>query len=1014
MKKIINTGFTLLEIMFITILVGLAVGLIIWLFSMSNIGKTEDAKVTRVIDVYRQIDDASSYYMAKYGVVPSKEDLLRTGILKSWPEVADELVFNPTCLAKITNPKEYLLVFEDLVGGPEYDLLGFIPCVEYEYALLYNNSAFHLLNVSMSPFSPTIAFAADEVSLETIENIQSTRDEADKAWKTKAFDLEKDIYGVVYTIENDVCKTKEECKALLSPQDLVTLDPDKETSTWLKKNKGESTEPDFGPIVNPSGDYVWKLHDDIFTPCSQACNGVKVFPYVCTKVATEEPVSSGFCPEEQPAAHQEACNTQASCYYWQENAIVSLCENGQLESMAACTDMNTLATVEDNLCTGTKPESVVSACDKDFGRQCFYVRNNTRVGMTGTKYNFYVGTTNPISPYLSVTNYALSTYENDNYIYEQGDLAEPLQWNICITPKEGKAGWQYSKWGLCDANSFGTQKKTLVCVKDGKQTSDSFCGTKPSVPSEITRSCLSNNPPSLLTDTESQGSVVRLTINLVPSEMASAPLSAFSPSKQVFQARLNMDYNIAINPDSDSGFSSDYFIKVSAWKGSVFYVPDLQSEVSRSYGSGSGTLTITYKAKKLNPTSLYPEGSTYWSSGQWSPCMGCGMSERSREIVCRDSDGVKIDEMFCDSLDKPIEKEVCDTGMTCNGFNANCYSVDPSVFTSIPSAYQKSASDTALYLAGKGYSTYYGSLINEKDGLITKIAGGGYRAANIAGDEVLERLRTGIGGADKMTFLLNPDYRPGTTDEISRPMSVRSKIEDFLLSITPQYGVEFNFVNMGNGEYAVAFPGKKVATRTYTDKWGNGMEYSFYELCTKKVGTIIYEDTAQGYSDRCGFVPFKGLNVYSCKIADSLPYIEDKQSTWVGSQYDYDDFQEIPFYYTYNHNSGDFEFCGIDSQDYPATNTQYTPEPCQSGQVVTGKGCMYCPYGAVRNDPPKQQRGGVWYFPQARYCYKDASQSLDKVVQCEYWDGETSQPYYSGDSWYTNHWFLREWSITIP
>lgn len=1021
MKLKIKSGFTLIEILFTIILVGLVTGLIVWLFSMSHVGKTEDAKVAKVIDTYRQIDDAASYYMAKYSKIPTKEELLKTGILKSWPETGNELIFNESCLLKVANPKEYLLVFEDLVGGPEYDLLGFIPCVEFEYALLYNNSSFKKLNVAINPFSPSIAFAADVVSLESISSVSDTRDEADKKWKTKAFDFDSSIYGVVYTIEDDLCKTKEECDALVSPDKIVTLDPQKETSTWLKENKGESNEPDFEPSdPDLSDEYIWKLHDDIYTACSKTCGGVKSFPYVCTRTATDESSPSEYCLKTKPADYQEPCNT-GECYTWQGDQT-SLCINGQIELYSACTDINTQEIVDDALCPGQKPNSTFVPCDKSFDKQCFYTRNNTRVSMTSGKYNFYVGAYNPISPGLSVTNQVSSVYENESYVYEQGELAEPLQWQICITPKEGKNGWQYSGWGLCNANTHGSQQKTLTCMINGKYAADSLCGTKPSLPSVVSRACLVSNPPDLYSDALSDASTMYLTIGGVTPDLANAPLRSFNPTRHTYQIRLNSEARVNLTQDSIAGFSDNYFIKVKSSTDSLYYVPDIQNEIKRSYGSGS--LLIMYKAKKLSPSFMYPEGSTYWSTGAWTPCLGgCGMGEKSRQLTCRNAGNEAIDNSYCDQDEKPIDKETCDTGFSCNGFGGECYSVDPALFDSIPSTHSTDADKTALYLKGKKAPTFYGVESKWSNTPSTYLNGKVSPASVDSPGELLQAISYNS-YFETMYFpslshisqaFENPESTP--FDDTMYPMSLRESEATWNSLFSPQLLIGYQFKTITGGDLIVAYPGKKIATKTYTVN-SKKVQYQFFELCLSKVSTMVYEDVARPANKHCGFVPFTSYNVYSCKIVNNLPYLNPSYSLWMGSAYTsrfFDKYNNYDGEYSYSNSpkeSGDMGFCGLTSAEInayegAATKTSYMPDPCKSGTVVTGENCVYCPYGSFEDKQPTQNGITPVYYK----CYSTPDQDPMKSVSCHYWDGRTV---FSSQDDQNNAYRRIKWSIAIP
>jgi len=145
MKKI-NSGFTLIEVIIGVVVMSLAVALVIGIIYFNYGEHRKKAIAAKITEAITKLNDAQSLYHSQNEEYATKEDLLKSGILKSWPEIENEIA-DQECLIRNNYVFGYQYWFVesglDAVSGKlDYEYAAVLPCVKEEYAKFYNETEF--------------------------------------------------------------------------------------------------------------------------------------------------------------------------------------------------------------------------------------------------------------------------------------------------------------------------------------------------------------------------------------------------------------------------------------------------------------------------------------------------------------------------------------------------------------------------------------------------------------------------------------------------------------------------------------------------------------------------------------------------------------------------------------------------------------------------------------------------------------------------------------------------------
>lgn len=132
-----SEGFTLIE-MLITIVV---IALVVMLLSSYLISKYKESKINsdaaKIISDITQIIGAQEVYYAKKSSYGTKEDLLSTGILKSWP-IPSMNTLDSECVANNGGESKYELKSLSIDGKDKNNLYVVLPCLSQDVAEVVN------------------------------------------------------------------------------------------------------------------------------------------------------------------------------------------------------------------------------------------------------------------------------------------------------------------------------------------------------------------------------------------------------------------------------------------------------------------------------------------------------------------------------------------------------------------------------------------------------------------------------------------------------------------------------------------------------------------------------------------------------------------------------------------------------------------------------------------------------------------------------------------------------------
>jgi len=133
----IKQGFTLIE-MLITVIV---IALIMVFFVTLMLSKYKESKLNsdaaKIISEISQIISSEEIYYMKNSVYGTKEELLNSGILKSWP-IPPEGIFDSECIATSEPFSGYELKTVSIENVKKNNLYVVLPCLKKDVADVVN------------------------------------------------------------------------------------------------------------------------------------------------------------------------------------------------------------------------------------------------------------------------------------------------------------------------------------------------------------------------------------------------------------------------------------------------------------------------------------------------------------------------------------------------------------------------------------------------------------------------------------------------------------------------------------------------------------------------------------------------------------------------------------------------------------------------------------------------------------------------------------------------------------
>lgn len=135
----IKSGFTLIETMIMVVVLGLVVSLAVGIVWTNFKGNSDKAIAIKIFDDIKSLNDAQLSYYSKHSKWGTKEEMLASGVIKSWP-VANPQVADADCLAAKGQAFEYQYWYgEEGEEDPNWVVTAVLPCVQEEFADFFNS-----------------------------------------------------------------------------------------------------------------------------------------------------------------------------------------------------------------------------------------------------------------------------------------------------------------------------------------------------------------------------------------------------------------------------------------------------------------------------------------------------------------------------------------------------------------------------------------------------------------------------------------------------------------------------------------------------------------------------------------------------------------------------------------------------------------------------------------------------------------------------------------------------------
>jgi len=135
----LDEGFTLIEMMVTVVIIGLAIAMVVAIMMTNFKGNSEKAMAVEISEDIRSLNDAQLLYYAKFNKWGTKEEIMTSGILKSWP-TPDERVADQACLTEKGIGFEYQYWYgEEGENDPDWVVTAVLPCVSEEFATIFNS-----------------------------------------------------------------------------------------------------------------------------------------------------------------------------------------------------------------------------------------------------------------------------------------------------------------------------------------------------------------------------------------------------------------------------------------------------------------------------------------------------------------------------------------------------------------------------------------------------------------------------------------------------------------------------------------------------------------------------------------------------------------------------------------------------------------------------------------------------------------------------------------------------------
>lgn len=145
-KNKTKSGFTLVETIITVVIIGLVAALVIGLVYFNYKEHRNKAISIKIIENITKLNEAQSLYYSKFSKYATKDELLQSGILKSWP-IAEKNIADEACLMKYGHSFDYQFWYVEAgqqnSGSENFEYAAVLPCVKEQYAITFNDLTFY-------------------------------------------------------------------------------------------------------------------------------------------------------------------------------------------------------------------------------------------------------------------------------------------------------------------------------------------------------------------------------------------------------------------------------------------------------------------------------------------------------------------------------------------------------------------------------------------------------------------------------------------------------------------------------------------------------------------------------------------------------------------------------------------------------------------------------------------------------------------------------------------------------